>query len=765
MKFIVFTLPFAIALAITSPAQVPPIGQWREHLNYQHTIQVLMGDKLYCATGTNVFSIDAGNEVLRYSKVTGLNDIGVSCIGWDAASKQVVIAYTNSNLDILKDGNATNIGDIRRSTIAGNKTIYSIYCKNGYAYLCSGLGIIVANLSKYEIKDTWFIGNNGNQVKVNAVTSDASFLYAATDEGLKKAASTATDLSNYANWSTISGTNGLPAGACSNVAVINNTIIAQKKDSLFVANGNNWSLLYTDPAWAILSVTASENKLLVCQHSNAGNARVVQLSPTGAIEKNLAQQGIIVVPLAAINVNGAAWIADQVGGLSKFTTSFERFIPNGPPGIADGDLITSGNMLSAAAGSVDENWHALHNRNGIFQLIDNVWSSRNFQNLSLSDSVADFITLAPDPADAGIWAGSYGGGLVNFKAGAATVYNNQNSTLQSAIGDPGSYRVSGLAFDKNNNLWISNYGAAQNLQVRKADGKWKAFTIPFSHFENAVSQVIVDDNNQLWILSPKGNGVFCYNYGQQIDNTNDDQWKYYRQGSGQGNLPSNTVRCLMKDRDGFIWVGTDRGIGIIQCASDVFSAQSCDAVLPVVQQDRFAGLLFRNETVQCMAADGANRKWIGTRNGVWLLSPDGTKIIYRFTAENSPLLANDVKRMAVDPLTGEVFMATVNGICSFRSTATEGGETNSNVLVFPNPVPPGYHGTIAIRGLVTNALVKITEMNGRLVHQTRALGGQAIWDGRNYKGEKVASGIYLVMVRDDSGNEKMVTKIVTISGK
>ena len=107
----------------------------------------------------------------------------------------------------------------------------------------------------------------------------------------------------------------------------------------------------------------------------------------------------------------------------------------------------------------------------------------------------------------------------------------------------------------------------------------------------------------------------------------------------------------------------------------------------------------------------------------------------------------------------------MNGICSFRSTATEGGSTNSNVLVFPNPVPPGYNGTIAIKGLVDNALVKIAEMNGRLVYQTRALGGQAIWDGRNYRGEKIASGIYLVIVRDDTGNEKIVTKVVITSGK
>jgi len=184
--------------------------------------------------------------------------------------------------------------------------------------------------------------------------------------------------------------------------------------------------------------------------------------------------------------------------------------------------------------------------------------------------------------------------------------------------------------------------------------------------------------------------------------------------------------------------------------------------LPIVQQDNFAGYLFSAEQVQCIGIDGADRKWVGTKNGVWLISPDGQQIIYRFTTANSPLLNNDVRKITVDGTTGEVFFATVSGICSFRSTATTGGETNSNVLVFPNPVPPGYTGTIAIRGLVDNAVVKITELNGRLVYETRALGGQAVWNGKDYNGRTAATGVYLVLVSDDSRQEKIVTKIVFI---
>ncbi len=323
--------------------------------------------------------------------------------------------------------------------------------------------------------------------------------------------------------------------------------------------------------------------------------------------------------------------------------------------------------------------------------------------------------------------------------------------------------MSGLDFDTNHNLWIANDGGNSNpLVVHQSNGNWTSIAVPLPIADNRISQILADDGNQLWIIASPVDGLICYNPGKSVDATSDDQWKGYHQGAGNGNLPDNHVLCLAKDKNGFIWVGTINGIGIIQCTTDVFDSRGCEAILPVVQFDNFAGYLFYNEQVQTITVDGANRKWVGTKNGVWLISADAQKIIHHFTEENSYLLSNDVKKIQVDPVTGEVFFATAKGICSFRGEATAGGETNSSVLVFPNPVPPGFNGTIGIKGLVNNAVVKITDLDGRLVYQTIALGGQATWDGRDYKGRPVATGVYLVLVSDESRQEKLVTKIVFI---
>jgi hypothetical protein len=746
-------------------AQIPPIGQWREHLNYQQAIQVVKGgNRIFCATSSALFSLNTSLDVQRYSKITGLNEVGINTIGWDEQGNQLLIAYTNSNMDVLKDGIVHNIGDIQRSTLPGDKTIFRIFTANGLAYISTGLGIVVADLTKYEIKDSWIIGNNGSKTRVFDFASTTNAYFAATEEGLKTCLRN-NNPADYRNWNLLSNSSNLPAGSCEQVAIFNNEILVRKNDSLFLRNGQNWQLWYTDAAWPITATNVSGNKVLVSQRTPGGAARVIVLNANGGIDQIITQNGVISFPRSALQDGNYTWVADQFGGLSRFGNGTERFIPNGPPGTATGEMVSNGKHLYATAGSINEAWNYLFNREGVFDFSNEQWSYQGYFNKPVLDSVLDFITVTIDPRNEQVWAGSYGGGLVRFNNQQITIFKSANSSLRPAIGDPGSIRVSGLAFDSKQQLWVSNYGAAQNLSVRKTDSSWKSFSIPFTHLENAVAQIVVDDLDQLWIQSPKGNGLFCYNPGNNIDLLNDDQWKYYRQGAGLGNLPSNNVYSLVKDKNGYIWVGTDRGIGIIQCPENVFGQGGCEAIQPIVQQDRFAGLLFKDERVQSMAVDGANRKWVGTKNGVWLISPNGDKIIYRFTAENSPLLSNDVRKITIDPLTGEVFIATLNGICSFRSTATEGGSKNQDVQVFPNPVPPGYNGTIAIRGLVNNALVKITELNGRLVFQTRALGGQAVWDGRHYTGTKAASGIYLVIVRDDSGAERMVTKLIITQGR
>ncbi len=748
----------------TVAAQLTPIGQWREHMDYRSGLRVtLSNDYVFTASKFGAFSVSfAEGEIERLSKVTGLNDVGIRSMKYNSSTDQLLIAYNNSNLDIVYRNDVINIPAILRSNINGDKNIYDISFHNDKAYLCTGFAVVAVDLKKYEISNTYYIGNNGGNVKVNGFAADATRFFAATEEGLKAANQNSSNLNDYRNWTLLSGTNGLPQGPVKQVMLLDNKIIVQYFTSLFVLNGNTWQLLYNDD-WRWENVNASDGVVLICQEKNSWNERrVLLLNVNGTINSIVQNNNQLRYPFQAVKRGAEIWIADFDKGLVKAeANSFERYVINSPYGSLDGEMMFYKNTLYVAGGSVNEDWNYQYNGSGFFTFNNNEWKDYNRTNLSWMDTVLDVISIAVDPRNNNIYAGSFGGGLVEFEN--ATKYKiYKQGFLNVAIGDPNNYRVGGLAFDKENNLWISNFAGSNNFLVKKADGNWRSFRVPYLISDNMVGAIVIDDANQKWIQVPQGNGLLCFNHGSSIDNTGDDRWKWFQTGRGNGNLPGNFVNCMVKDKDGFIWLGTDKGISIIQCPGEVFTANGCEAYQPIVQQDNFAGYLFENEEVRALAVDGANRKWVGTRNGVWLISADGEKVIQRFTAENSPLLSNEIIRIVIDPQSGEVFFSTFNGICSYRSTATEASENKDKVIVFPSPVPAGYNGMIGIRGLTENAIVKITELNGRLVYQTRSLGGQAVWNGKDYNNQRVSSGVYLVFAKDETGTEKNVGKIVFI---
>lgn len=766
---LLFLICFVLLGRLAGQGQTPAIGYWRDHLPYHQAIAVAgAGDKIYCATPYSIFWVDnADNSIHRMSKTEGLSETGVRAMCYDAQLDKLTIAYNSSNIDILSGTKVVNIPDIRRTSLVGDKTINQALAYNGYVYLSTSLGIIVLDENKYEVKDTYVIGDNGDTLAVQSLATDGNYFYAATAQGLKKAVVHSPDLADYHNW-----TSANDGSVYRQVVALDGRILGLRNDSVLLVTDQGVRPFYSG-GWSINGLSVAEDRLLVCEHGS-DSGRVTILTSAGQVERILQTQGALRSPHQAALVQGAAWVADSLAGLSAWGSSGDQvqgYIPNSPFGLATGPMVIhpdpwagpgAAGVLWVASGGVDTNWTALHNRDGLYRLDGDGWTNYNSDTYPALQEIFDFDAVGYNPRDSSLWAGSFGEGALEVRPGDRFTVYAAGSGVGAALDDPTAYRVSGIAFDKDGNGWMANYGAAHDLLLRQADGRWLSFTIPFSHPANAVSQVLADDFKQVWMVSPNGNGVFCYSPGAVLDNTSDDQWKYYRTGAGSGNLPDNHVYCLAKDRSGFIWIGTGNGVGVIQCTQQVFGASGCDAVWPIVQFDAFAGYLFSGQTVQAIAVDGADRKWVGTRSGVWLISPDAQKVIYHFTTDSTPLLSNDVRNIAIDPQTGEVFFATTAGLCSFRSTATEPGEHNSNVLVFPNPVPPDYSGEIAIRGLADGAIVKITEASGRLVYQTNALGGQAIWDGRDYRGRKVTTGVYLVLVSDVSRHEQMATRIVFI---
>jgi ligand-binding sensor domain-containing protein len=697
-------------------------------------------------------------ELQRKTKLSGLNGSRIIKFAKDPATEKIAVVYSNFNMDIIEEDKVFNIPDIFLKATAADKTVNNLVWQNNLLYVSTNLGIIVVDPIKKEIKDTYKTATQLPGSRINQVALLGNDIYAATSTGIKRTALNVQWPGNLNDWF-LETDNLLGSGEYQTIFNWKGNLVVQKKDSVFIKVGAIWKTLYISQK-PISAINASGDKLFIMVSIN-GVGSILQFS--SPVESYLTfNSAFLSMPFYSAVSSDGLWVADQKNGLLKISGSnTEKINIDAPADIAKGRGRYFNGDIIASSGSINADWKGELNPNGFFIFDGNNWTNYIKQENLLPDSVLDIVDVVRNAANNKLYAASYGGGLVELDKGKIKIFK-QGSPISSSLNTPGKYLISGLAMDQKQNLWITNFGSAQSLLVKKSDDSWTSFNIPFAFTENAVGKIMIDASNRKWIISPKGNGLFCFDDKGTIDQKNDDSWRFFQQGKGRGNLPSSNVLSVAFDRDGFIWVGTDKGIGIIQCTNNIFSSVGCEAILPVVKQDNFNGLLFGEESVNDIAVDGANRKWVATDNGVWLISPDGQQIIYHFNESNSNLLSDHVFQVVVQEKTGEVFFFTENGICSFVGTATEPAIEKLRPVVFPNPVPSGYNGTIAIRGLKENAWVRITELDGKLVYQTRSLGGQAIWNGRTYKGEKISSGVYLVMVSDEFNEQQLATKIFFI---
>jgi hypothetical protein len=446
--------------------------------------------------------------------------------------------------------------------------------------------------------------------------------------------------------------------------------------------------------------------------------------------------------------------------------TFEKVTLSGPLTARAFSMSISGNDLFIAPGGRENSFGPLYYQGQVYH-----FDNTNWFNTSISEYTTffDVVTIAIDPYDSKrIYAGSWGNGLAQlYNGNLVETYNEDNSTLKHHTASvPTDIRVGGTAFDKKGNLWVVN-SHNNNCLSRKSGDVWTGYNISKVN-ESDLGQLLIDKYDQKWILmrytnlNPNGILVFTDN---GTEDQGDDESKLLNSAVGNGAIPGNTVYAIAEDRNGQIWVGTEKGVGVFYSPENIFvPGQNFDAQQILVQQGSYYQYLLENEMVTAITVDGANQKWIGTdRGGVFLFSPDGTKEIYHFTVDNSPLFSNRITALAVNPVTGEVFIGTDKGVLSFKSTATQGEDTFSDVYAYPNPVKQEYTGYIAIKGLVEDAEVKITDISGTLIYATKALGGQAIWDGKSFDGKRAKTGVYLVFASNETGSEKIVTKILIIN--
>jgi len=745
------------------------IGQWKSHLPFGNGTYVTQSDsKIYYATDFAVLIIDKEEgSVERLTKVEGLSNVGVSIIKYNRMSNILVVVYENGVIDLVKSDEIVSILNIPQSNIVlGEKKIFDIFMANdSIAYLAANFGI-----SKLNLKTGLFPSTTKTPVEVHGVTIFNGFIYGATPEGIYAAdLENNINLDDFNNWKLLDEQQGFPADYSSEaLAVFNDRLYLEANDTLFYFDGTALNFVHYEPGNFIRFITAEGARLLVGSRrgvSGGNDGMVLYFDKDNTFEK--AQKFCTNRPLYAIeDESGRVWFADEwanfrVAGRTAGQCDFRKV--NSPFSANMREIIAQNDQVWIAAGGISSAFSSLRLNDGFFSLINGKWSVFNRSNFPPElPLLIDFLSIRMHPDNGKIYAASFWDGLLEFNPETREfkLYDDSNSTLNNAIGDSQRTRVSGLAFDDDNNLWVSNNAAARPLSVFTADGKWKSFSPPCSS-EKGFLDIAIDAFGYKWIvLTNESLGILVFDEGDLNDPT-DDRCKVLT--TTNSNLPSSRVNAVEVDLDGNVWVGTVQGPVVFEC--NVLDSD-CPGSLRIVEQDNFGAFLLEDENIQTIAVDGANRKWFGSTNGIFVQSPSGEEQVATFNVENSPLFDNSIRDIAINQETGEVFIGTDKGLQSFRTEATMGGRRNSShVLVFPNPVRPDYDGPIAIKGLAQDANVKITDVSGQLVFETTALGGQAIWDGRDYKGRKANSGVYLVFStsKNTQNPDAIVTKILLMN--
>lgn len=756
--FLLFAFLFTSFL---TQAQVP-VGDWRSHLPMSRFNWVgELPEKVFGANPFGLISYDREDGSIQdLTKINVLAQTGITCFECDYDNDLCIVGYENGNLDIIDGSNqVTNQPAIVSSNIVGDKAIKAIQFVGDVAYLATGIGLVELDLTSLNINEYAKLTYQGSLLELSGLMLLHDTFYLATQNNLFKASS-ATIFTEPLLDVTQAPFNPEKFKTFYTIGDQLHAIVTSEfnsVDSAFSYDGNSWSLAGDYSQKGVLGIESGDGVVLVAHFSeiveydqNFQRLRTIDSYGLSIMEAYHASYG---------RTEGEIIVAD--GRFGVVLTSFEY-----PSNSTVINISSPRTGITAELQEVDDVIYAMpggsdftFNQPYLFTFREERWSSRvmnldtntSIRNTSSIIEVGDFTYIGFD-----------GSGLMQLdqEGNILQHFDESNAKIQD---DPdGYYGLKGMAADDEDNLWMLNSRATSTLSILDPEGNWTLISL--DGYPKPIADNFMRHSSGVFIFSLKDQGIILYDPGTTPTETSDDRFASINTSPANGNLPNNTVNCIVEDDDGEVWIGTDDGIGVIYSVESMFGPQPDDVQRIIVNQDGYNGYLFEGDAVMAIEVDGANRKWVAPRGaGLFLISSDGQEQITRFTEDDSPLLSDNVSDLAIHPETGELFIATEQGLQSFRSDATKPASVLQDLKVFPNPVKPGYNGVITVTGLTEGGYLRVTDVAGNLIYETRSQGGTAIWDGRDRTGAKVASGIYLFQAADRSGFGGAITKLMFLN--
>lgn len=741
---------------------------WKGYFSYSGIKDVSQsGTRVFAASENALFSkSNLTNDIKTINTIDGLSGQTISVIHHSEAFNRTLIGYENGLMIVINesDGSIKKFVDIINKQIAPNiKKINHFSEHEGIAYVSCDFGIVQFNLSTLQFGDTYFIGNVGAEIKITQTTVFNGFIYAATaDFGIRRANILSENLIDYNEWTEIA------SGSWTSVEAFGSELLAiNSLGNINRFNGTTFQSFIQLPQIS-LDMRANETYLIVTTQ----NTVYIYNQQLGQVVQIATNQITDFTPTftCATIIGNEIYIGTTENGI--ITTSlnnpivFNFIIPDGPErnSVFGINATTSslwavfGGYSSASYNPYSYNGSGL-NLYGIGKFVENKWLNISKEVIFDARSLAK-ITINPNNENE-VYISSFFSGILKIENDIPTHLYTQSNTapngLQSLSPTSADIRINGAAFDKSGNLWVTNSRIVNALKVLKANNQWQSFSLEGIHddpTEVNYDRMVIDKNGTKWMASSRG--VIAFNETTNV-------FKKITEGADEGNLPIRNARAVAIDNRNQLWIGTTRGLRVLSSIDRYNTDEQMTTNAIIIIEEDVAQELLYEQFITDIVVDGANNKWIGTgESGVFQVSPNGQEILQRFTIDNSPLPSNSINDIDINPTTGEVFFATTKGMVSFKGTSTDGSGDLKNVIVYPNPVRPEYFGTVKITGLLDKATIKITDIEGNLVHEVISEGGTIEWDTTAFGKYKVASGVYMIFISAQDGIETRVKKVMII---
>lgn len=737
------------------------VGKWKTYMAYyQATIVAETPHLVFGVYDGSLLSYNPEDgEIKTYSNQNGLHDSDIRQMAYHPGANALILVYNNANIDIFYGENDVyNLSSVKDYPYIQDKTVNNLEIIGDYAYLSTAFGIVVIDVKKKEIKDTYRLGS-----AVSSVCLKDNYLYAATSDGVKRALITS-NLIDIGNWEPF------------NNDLKNITQILFFKDQLIFASWN--MIFYFNPNGTTQSFGPKDVRYI-----KVLNGQLLVLASSD-IYFFTDVANYITIPLSAYSIDcnnskNQYWLASGDAGLTGFTklpnaSDYNVIVSdikvNSPKRNLNAYMTFTANKLLVTGGGKGAD--RLNTPGTLMVYEDGKWF--NFDEDAIAKKTGlpclDLMSAAVDPMDPmHYFVGSWGEGLYEFQNNEfVKLYSFNNSSLQSAIAGNNRYvRVDGLIFDKNNNLYMVNGGVTNGLSIFLNQKDWKSFYYP-PLASSDPDRILICANNQKWFNFFRGPraGVMALDEKGTIGDSSDDQFVYsgHFVDQSQGtDVNASVYLAMAEDQYGLIWVGTDDG-PIYFTSMDQINNGICNRIVSTDEYNN-GYLPLEGIKITAIAVDGGNRKWMGSASsGVFVIDQSNASEIQieNFTIDNSLILSNSINSIAINNETGEVFIGTDKGLCSYQSEAIEGKPNYSNVYAFPNPVRPANSSQVIVTGLMQNSTVKITDLTGNLIKEGVSMGGQYVWNCADRTGAIVKAGIYLVFATTPDGSQGVVTKIMVI---